>query len=151
MDITSQPPEIIREQCKLLTNKELGKFTASSKRIYDACKDILNERKKIYEMKKFVGKFPAFYEKNLTDDPKKWTTIRIVDNNGDFKMYQNIRSNHGEYEPFMTGSVEIFSNYNNINNYIIKIYVWDLGNITLEQQYKLIKSILDQGFKKTKT
>ena len=142
MNITSQPPEIIREQCKLLDDDELGKFTTSSKRIYDACKDILNDRKKIYEMKKFVGKFPAFFYKDIYDPDQEWSSIRIVQYNDELQIYQVTRSCHNQYKPFMAEALET-------NRYPCQYdYIWKLDNLTLEQKYKLIKSILDQGFER---
>lgn len=46
MDLLSlQPPDQIRQQCMILDNKTLSRFTQTNKRIYDICRDILHTRK----------------------------------------------------------------------------------------------------------
>src|SRR6185503_19307266 len=106
-DIKSVPDEILREQCKYMTDVDLYNFLLMSKRSYRACKDILEQRpylrsndrnierrRRLFRLKK-NNPLWDYIQKN---QDKKWNYYRLSRNpNITWDIVQNNKDIHWDY------------------------------------------------------
>lgn len=82
-----QPEDQIREQCMILDDKTLFRFMLTNKKIYNACRNILDDRKQEYnrqkaELLQFFEVKPGILSNTFlakVNDNKPWIVISGID------------------------------------------------------------------------